>query len=86
MFNFFIIWFCLSFIAYAIYVQFSPGMGNIWWRQTDTGNYSFQPFNLLNLIKLSFSTLCHPELLDINFIYFMTMSLLLGIIIYSIFN
>jgi hypothetical protein len=87
MLYFFIIWFCLSFIAYALYIQFSPGMGNIWWRQTDNGEYSFQPQNLFNLIKQSFSiTLCQPELLDLNFIYFMTMALLLGIIIYCLFN
>jgi hypothetical protein len=85
MLYFFIIWLSLSFIAYAIYIQFSPGMGNIWLRINDNGNYTFQPINLFNIIKTSFTLiLWKPELLDLNFIYFMTMATLLGIIVYCI--
>jgi hypothetical protein len=83
MIYFYIIWFFLNFILYALYIQFSPGMGNIWWRIDQDGNYKFRPQNLLNMIYSSFTPIFwNPELLDLNFIYFTLMSFLLSIIIY----
>ena len=85
MLTFFTLWLIFTFIFYALYIEFSPGMGNIWWRTNSDGFHSFQPINLFNLIRQSFTpTLWKPELLDLNFIYFFLISFLLSIIIYII--
>tara|TARA_A100001015_G_scaffold17846_1_gene20717 strand:+ start:1175 stop:1573 length:399 start_codon:yes stop_codon:yes gene_type:complete len=38
-------------LSYAMYVQFNPKIGNIWWRRNDTGEKSLQLQNLWNLMK-----------------------------------
>ena len=40
--------FILTTFLYAIYIQFSKNMGNIWLRFDSNGNIRFRPYNLLN--------------------------------------
>ena len=53
----------LSTIAFAMYIQFHPKMGNIWIR-----NGEFQPRQLLHFMTDPFSdtVLWKPEFLDLN--------------------
>jgi hypothetical protein len=45
-----IVHFIIIFIAYSLYVQLSPTMGNIWLRTNAENDQIFCPFNLLELI------------------------------------
>ncbi len=57
--------FCSLALIYLLYIEFSPGMGNIWWREKRlflTGAISM----LVN--PLHDMTLWNPSLWDLNFI------------------
>jgi len=62
---------------FALYVQFSPKMGNIWIRKDDEGNNVFAPKNLLNLIVEPFfnKNFWHPRNLDMNWLFITASSL-----------
>jgi hypothetical protein len=69
-----------SSFAFAMYVEFSPGMGNIWYRINDKGTRSFQPNGLLNLMTSPFwnKDLWKLELLDLNWPFMTSCCLLLN--------
>ena len=56
----------LLLVLYLLYVQFSPGMGNIWYRNDEY----FSPMGAINMIFAPFyvSHLWLPEFWDINFV------------------
>ena len=60
---------------FALYVQFSPKMGNIWIRKDDEGKDVFVPKNLLNLMVEPFfnKQFWNAKNLDMNWV-FLTMS------------
>lgn len=65
--------FLISSFIFAIYVQFSPKMGNIWLRPDHNGTLCFVPTNLfkLQIYPLKSLNIWKPTLMDINyFIYF----------------
>ena len=61
----------LGTIGYALYVQFSPKIGNIWYRLDSTGNKSFQFNSLSNLMIQTSTNSIYWKLnnLDINYIF-----------------
>jgi len=44
----------LSTIFYALYIQFSPGLGNIWIRPDSNKKKHFSPYGLINMMKRPF--------------------------------
>lgn len=57
--------FCSLVLTYLLYIEFSPGMGNIWWRDNKlflTGAVSMLTEPLYN------KTLWSPYLWDLNFV------------------
>ena len=64
----------LLLLGYLFYIQFSPGMGNIWYRN----NEYFSPMGAVNVMIFPFRNLqmWYPTMWDINYI----MWLLLGIV------
>jgi len=58
--------FFLLVLGYLIYIQFSPGMGNIWYRNDEY----FSPIGAVKMILSPFyvKELWRPEFWDINFI------------------
>ena len=56
---------------FALYVQFSPKMGNIWIRKNDEGEDVFVPKNLLNLMVEPFTNkqFWYPQNLDMNWLF-----------------
>ncbi len=69
--------FALSFILYALYVQFDKRMGNIWLRNNAYGNIVFVPHNLISLIisPLFDKYMWNPYLWDINFFIFSSVTI-----------
>jgi hypothetical protein len=61
----------VSTVLFALYVQFSPKMGNIWIRKNDEGEDVFVPKNLLNLMVEPFTNkqFWHPRNLDMNWLF-----------------
>lgn len=61
----------VSTALFALYVQFSPKMGNIWIRKNDEGEDVFVPKNLLNLMVEPFTNkqFWHPRNLDMNWLF-----------------
>ena len=61
-------------VLFLLYIQYSPGMGNIWYRN----NEYFSPMGAVNVMRFPFHNLqmWYPTMWDINYI----MWLLLGII------
>jgi hypothetical protein len=55
----------LIYIFYLLYIQFSPGMGNIWYRN----NEYFSPMGAINmtLSPLYLYYMWYPSMWDINF-------------------
>ena len=66
-------------LLFLLYIQYSPGMGNIWYRN----NEYFSPMGALHVMVFPFQNvqMWYPTMWDINYI----MWLLLGVFIYSIF-
>jgi len=66
-------------LLFLLYIQYSPGMGNIWYRN----NEYFSPMGALRVMVFPFRNIqmWYPTMWDINYI----MWLLLGVFIYSIF-
>jgi hypothetical protein len=56
----------LLYILYLLYIQFSPGMGNIWYRN----NEYFSPMGAVNmtLSPLYLYYMWHPSMWDLNFV------------------
>ena len=73
-------WFLFTTIAFLLYIQFSPGMGNIWYRN----NEYFSPMGAVNVIlfPLQNGYMWAPNMWDIN--YFMWV-LVIGTIYYGSF-
>jgi hypothetical protein len=61
-------------VFFLLYIQYSPGMGNIWYRN----NEYFSPMGAVNVMIFPFRNLqmWYPTMWDINYI----MWLLLGIV------
>ena len=61
-------------VLFLLYIQYSPGMGNIWYRN----NEYFSPMGAVNVMIFPFRNLqmWYPTMWDINYI----MWLLLGIV------
>jgi hypothetical protein len=61
-------------VSFLLYIQYSPGMGNIWYRN----NEYFSPMGAFNVMIFPFQNLqmWYPTMWDINYI----MWLLLGIV------
>jgi hypothetical protein len=61
----------VSTALFALYVQFSPKMGNIWIRKDDEGNDVFCPKNLLNLMVEPFfnKQFWNVKNLDMNWLF-----------------
>ena len=66
----------LSFVIYALYVQYSPNMGNVWIRKDDKGNQVFVPRNLFNLMvhPLTNTSLWNHNTWSINWVFFICLS------------
>ena len=56
-------------LGYALYVQFSEGMGNIWIRKNSDNQNKFCPSNLINLMVAPFQTcgFWKPSMWSINY-------------------
>ncbi len=65
-------------LLFLLYIQYSPGMGNIWYRN----NEYFSPMGALRVMVFPFQNvqMWYPTMWDINYI----MWLLLGVFIHSI--
>ena len=61
-------------ISYAIYLELSPGLGNIWYRTGVDGVKHIKIFNLLNIMikPLTNKDLWTPSLWDTNYFIFIT--------------
>jgi len=61
---------------YLLYVQFSPQIGNIWWR----GNH-FSPLGAIEIIKypLQESRMWSIEYWDVNYFMWVTIGILINI-------
>lgn len=64
--------FALSFVLYALYVQFDKRMGNIWIRNDVENKSVFVPHNLISLIlrPIYDIQMWNPYLWDINYFIF----------------
>lgn len=69
-------------IVYALYVQFSPGMGNIWIRRGVDNKYVFAPNNLLNLIIEPFfnKDMWQLSTMDLNYFAYVAIGGIIGIV------
>jgi len=76
-----------AIICYAIYVQFSDKMGNIWWRTNHQGIKALNLGNLVHTIISPFKPsgffLWKYQFWDINFVTFTIAYIVLWKIIYS---
>jgi hypothetical protein len=65
-------------LLFLLYIQYSPGMGNIWYRN----NEYFSPMGALRVMVFPFQNvqMWYPTMWDINYIIW----LLLGVFIHSI--
>ena len=72
----------LSLIIFLIYLEFSPNLGNIWYRIDSTGNRKIMIKGAISVILYPFKniTLWYPNNWDLNyFIYLYFTNLLLNI-------
>ena len=67
-------------LLFLLYIQYSPGMGNIWYRN----NEYFSPMGALHVMVFPFQNvqMWYPTMWDINYI----MWLLIGVFVHSIFD
>lgn len=65
-------------LLFLLYIQYSPGMGNIWYRN----NEYFSPMGALRVMIFPFQNvqMWYPTMWDINYI----MWLLIGVFVHSI--
>jgi len=72
-------WFLLTTIAFLLYIQFSPGMGNIWYRN----NEYFSPMGAVNVIlfPLQNEHMWVPSMWDINYFIWILIAGILNYII-----
>jgi len=73
-------WFLFTTIAFLLYIQFSPGMGNIWYRN----NEYFSPMGAVSVIlfPLQNRDMWAPNMWDINYFIWV---LIVGTIYYGSF-
>lgn len=69
----------LLLILYLLYIQFSPGMGNIWYRNNEY--YSLMGAVKMILAPLNLHYMWYPCMWDINFL----MWILIYMIVYKLF-
>ncbi len=69
-------------LFYLLYVQFSPGMGNIWYRN----NEYFSPMGAIKIIlaPLHLYYMWYPSMWDINFFIWLVIYFLIAFNIFSI--
>lgn len=67
----------ISTIIYALYVQFSPGLGNIWIRQDSQKKNRFSPYGLINMMRRPFHDIHFWKFpnLHMNWVFFSTSSI-----------
>jgi len=67
------------FILFSLYIQFSPTIGYIWLRPDSNNNLVFCPSNLFRFIIQPFINphFWQYNLLDINFIVFLSISMII---------
>ena len=73
----------LCTIIFLLYIQYSPGMGNIWYRN----NEYFSPMGAVKVIlfPLQNINMWKPNMLDINYFFWLVLTLvLIWIILYFI--
>jgi hypothetical protein len=65
-------------LLFGIYLELSPGLGNIWYRIGADGARHFSPKSLLSIIvnPLISSDLWQPSLWDVNYLIFISIWLL----------
>ena len=70
----------LLLILYLLYIQFSPGMGNIWYRNNDY----YSPMGAVKMIlaPLNLHYMWYPIMWDINFLIW----ILIYMIVYKLTN
>ena len=80
--------FTLSFILYAIHVQFNKRMGDIWIRKDDKNENVIVPYNLFALIirPIYDKNMWNPYLWDINYFIFSSIATLGYIQSFNIFK
>jgi hypothetical protein len=75
-------------LVFALYVEFSSGMGNILIRPNDLGDNVFSLGGFINLMKepLKNTAMWRPENLDINYIFVSLLSGSSGMMVQYVFN
>ena len=76
----------ITFILFALYLQYSPSIGNIWIRPDHTGEYVFCPRNLFDIIIIPFKDIqfWNVKVLDLNFFFWILCVFSLHILLCSI--
>jgi hypothetical protein len=70
--------FCSLTLIYLLYIEFSPGMGNIWWRD----NKLFLAGAVLMLTEPLYNkTLWYPYLWDLNFVVWCIVCILIRLVV-----
>lgn len=59
-------------IVYAIYIQFSPKLGNMWLRRDHENKIRFRPGNLFHMMIYPFKSIhfWRPSNLDLNYVLY----------------
>lgn len=62
-----------TFILFALYLQYSPSIGNIWIRPNHSGENVFCPRSLIDVILVTFhdSNFWRIDMLDLNFFFWL---------------
>ena len=65
----YLLFFSISIVIYGIYIEFSPGMGNILFRKNSNGTMNFTPMNVFRVMVWPFQEfrLWLPSNWDINY-------------------
>jgi hypothetical protein len=85
-----LIHFIIIFIAYSLYVQLSPTMGNIWLRPDINGTQVFCPLGLIDLIISPLYPdryyFWEPHFLPINFFVYLIGYFFIYLLVVTIYN
>ena len=67
-------------ILFTLYVQFSPSMGNVWYRKDSDGNgfFSFEGLFDLIIFPLKNLQMWYPSMWDINFYIWLSVTYILS--------
>lgn len=75
-------------LSFALYVQFSPSMGNVWYRKDSDGNGFFSFGSLFDLIIFPLKNLqmWYLSMWDINFYIWILSAYLLNCLLKCLYN